>query len=233
MSDEEQLLEVLRSTRPVFLDFDGPVCSMYPGDLNYRASALLRDLLTAADIELPPDIAMTRDPLTVLRYAAHIGDAALTSAADEALTALEIDAAATAPPTAGSDDLLRACRDVGRPVVIVSNNAAKAIATYLGHHRLRDLVEGIVGRPHARPDQMKPNPRILLDAIALVDEHPGRCVLIGDSATDIDACHAAGVLSIAYAKAPNRRAALEASSPDALASSMAAIAKSMRYSATL
>ncbi len=232
MSDEEQLLEVLRSTCPVFLDFDGPVCSMYPGDLNYRASALLRDLLTAADVELPPDILMTRDPLTVLRYTAHIGDVALTSAVDQALAALEVDAATTAPPTAGSDDLLRACRDVGRPVVMVSNNADQAIGAYLRHHDLTDLVDGIIGRPHGRPDQMKPNPRILLDAVALVDDRPERCVMIGDSVTDIDACHSSGVRSIAYVKAPNRRAALEAASPDAFATSMATIARLLRHTAT-
>jgi phosphoglycolate phosphatase-like HAD superfamily hydrolase len=38
--------------------------------------------------------------------------------------------------------LLDACRDVGRPVVIVSNNAEPAIEAFLDHHDLRHLIDG-------------------------------------------------------------------------------------------
>ena len=48
-------------------------------------------------------------------------------------------------------DLLDACGDVGRPVVIVSNNAEPAIEAFLDHHDLRHLVHAVIGRVPAGP----------------------------------------------------------------------------------
>ena len=49
-------------------------------------------------------------------------------------------------------DLLDTCRDAGRPVVIVSNNAEPAIEAFLDHHDLRHLVHAVIGRVPGRPE---------------------------------------------------------------------------------
>ncbi|MQA02965.1 MAG: HAD hydrolase-like protein [Streptosporangiales bacterium] len=71
------------------------------------------------------------------------------------------------------------------------------------------------------------------DVLVLVDQrcphralkHLGapaaRCVLIGDSATDIQVARATGARSIAYAKASDRIPRLQDAQPDAIASARA------------
>ncbi len=63
---------------------------------------------------------------------------------------------------------MRACRDTGRPVVIVSNNAPGAVSAYLARHALGDLVKAIMARPEHRPDLMKPHPELVHRALRLL-----------------------------------------------------------------
>lgn len=46
----------------------------------------------------------------------------------------------------GALDLLQACAEVGRPVVMVSNNAEAAIDVFLQRHQLRHLVQAVIAR---------------------------------------------------------------------------------------
>lgn len=70
----------------------------------------------------------------------------------------------------GALDLLQACAEVGRPVVMVSNNAEAAIDVFLQRHQLRHLVQAVMcrhrpqwgcrpnsnGVPHADPLRRRP-----------------------------------------------------------------------------
>lgn len=228
-TDEARLRGVLAETGPVLLDFDGPVCQLYPDDLNTRAAEQLRGRLREYDVHLPQSVATERDPLSVLRYAGTLDDNSIVEDIERTLTGIEVSAAPEAPATKGAAELLIACREAGRPVVIVSNNAAEAIHLHLATHNLTRLVLDIVGRPHARPHEMKPHPRLLESAMELFHEFPRSCVLIGDSRTDVQAARATGLRAIAYVKSPERYPSLAAERPDATVESMTFLADAVRF----
>jgi HAD superfamily hydrolase (TIGR01509 family) len=225
---DQQLKSVLAATGPVLLDFDGPVCGLYAGDVNARASRRLRDRLRDAGVDVPNSLENERDPLAVLRFVGSLGRLDLAASTDQALTAIEIDAVPSAPITEGSEDFLLSCAESGRPVVIVSNNAPEAIDTYLGLHGLSGLVMATIGRSHGRPQLMKPHPWAVNAAVALLARQPEECLLVGDSVTDIEVSRKVGLRSVAYVKAPDRRERLAAARPDALIDSMGALAGSVR-----
>jgi phosphoglycolate phosphatase-like HAD superfamily hydrolase len=226
--DEAQLRSVLAVTGPVFLDFDGPVCRVYPDDLNLKAADQLRSRLREYGIAVPDPLNKERDPLAVLRFSASLGDAALLDDVERTLTGIELAAMPDATGTRGGEEFLYACADAGRPVVIVSNNATEAIESYLRLHQLTGPVQAVVGRPHAQPAEMKPNPRTIQTALSLVSATPGECVLVGDSVTDIEVARFSGIRSVAFVKAPDRRPKLMSARPDALVDSMALLALCVR-----
>jgi phosphoglycolate phosphatase-like HAD superfamily hydrolase len=127
-------------------------------------------------------------------------------------------------------DLLDACRDVGRPVVIVSNNAEPAIEAFLDHHDLRHLVHAVIGRVPGRPELMKPHPDSVLRALDILDRPPAQCVLIGDSVTDIGVSRATGLRSIGYANTPIRGNELHLAGADAITDSNHALAEHVGHS---
>ncbi|MBB4959377.1 HAD superfamily hydrolase (TIGR01509 family) [Micromonospora polyrhachis] len=100
------------------------------------------------------------------------------------------------------------------PVAVVSNNSAGAVTTYLTDHRLADYVSPVVGRAYADPARMKPNPEPILQAVRSLSEPPGRCVLVGDSLSDIEGARAAGVRVIGYANRPPKVRTFRAAGAD-------------------
>ena len=209
--------ELLHAAKAILLDFDGPVTPLMPPPVNAQAADTARAALNG--IDLPPDIGTTTDHLAVLRWTVTDAPDRLAAVEDACVTA-EIAAARISEPTAGALDLLRWCRQQGKPVVIVSNNAADAITTYLHRFEATSLVRGIVGREPRRPDLLKPHPSLVLAALELAQAEPAHAVLIGDSVTDIEVARATGVPSIGYAKTPARGRDLEEGGADALVDNM-------------
>lgn len=228
----DQLVAVLSTTGPVLLDFDGPVTLLLPAGPNAVLADAARAPLHRAGIDLPEAIASTTDHLAVLRFAAA-QSGAVHQAVETVCIAGEIDAASRSTPTPGAHDAMRAFRDAGRPVVVVSNNAAEAIAIYLARHHLSDLVDGVVGRPHGHPDLMKPNPELIHRALQILDTEPHDCVIIGDSVTDIQVSHHAGLRSIGYAKTPRRGTELAEAGADAIVDDMTTLGSTVRRVAAL
>lgn len=119
-------------------------------------------------------------------------------------------------------EFLAGCARTDRPVVIVSNNAAAAVEVFLERHDLTHLITGVVGRPYARPELMKPDPFLAAQALTLLDRP--RCCMVGDAPTDIEFSRRAGLPSIAYAKSPRHEALLHSAGPDAVVTAMTALA---------
>jgi HAD superfamily hydrolase (TIGR01662 family) len=188
----------------LLLDFDGPVCSVFAGLSAPRVAGELVELLRAAGVEIPGEVAAEPDPLAVIRWTGDHCNAELTTAVDDALTALELQAVESATPTPHGHDVIRSARGAGVPVAIVSNNSGRAVSAYLTAHRLTEQVDRVIGRPYARPDLMKPDPSMVLDAVRAVGGDPAASVLVGDSMTDIQAARAAGVHVIGYANRPRK-----------------------------
>lgn len=218
-----RLAAVLAQTKPILLDFDGPVTHLFIQGRNRMVADLMRQAL-GRDCQPPPDVWDTHDPLVVLRWAATHTPTEIQDAVDQASVLGEIKAATVTEPTPGSEDLLLACQAVGRPVVIVSNNAELAIRTYIDRFELHDLVYAVAARTPGRPDLMKPHPDSLHRALDLLGATAGECAMIGDSVTDIVVCRAVGVRSIGYAKNPRRGQELESAGADAIVDSISDLA---------
>ena len=208
----------------VLLDFDGPVCSIFAGYPAPQVAAELVDVLRRQGVDVPPDLASEPDPLEVLRRTGAGGNYGVTRAIEDALCEAERRAVETAVPTPYGREVIVAARHAGMPVAAVSNNSAGAVAAYLAAHRLAGYVSPVIGRAYADPDRMKPNPEPILQAVHALGEPPGRCVLIGDSLSDIEAARAARVRVIGHANRPPKVGAFRAAGADAVITSMGAIA---------
>jgi len=123
---------------------------------------------------------------------------------------------------------MRACRDAGRPLIIVSNNAPEAIAAYLERHNLGDLVQSIAARPRGRPDLMKPDPYLIRQIFRRRADPPSRYAFVGDSVTDVQVSRLTGVQSVGYAKTPARGRDLRAAGATAVLDSMRGLAAALR-----
>jgi len=132
---------LLSGSAAVLLDFDGPVTPLLPPPANLHTADAARRTLTVHGVIPPGDIAATSDHLAVLRWAGTHAPDALADV-EHVCTAAEVDSARACAPTPGAHALLAALREAGTPVVIVSNNAAEAIHTYLEHHGLATLAPG-------------------------------------------------------------------------------------------
>nr|WP_167537070.1 HAD family phosphatase [Micromonospora terminaliae] len=224
MADLEQLCS---DARALLLDFDGPVCSIFA---NYPAPQVARellDLLASQGVALTAEQTEESDPLEVLRETGNSADQELTRLVEDALIAAEVKAASTAEPTAYGREVIVAARQLNMPIAVVSNNSPQAIDTYLREHRLSQHVARIVGRAYADPSRMKPNPAPILDASASLGIVPERCVLVGDSLSDVEGAKAAGASVIGYANKPAKTAAFQAVGADAVVTSMRQIAQAL------
>ena len=62
----------------------------------------------------------------------------------------------------------------------------------------------MVGREYGKPDLMKPHPKPIHDALKQLRIGPDVAVLVGDSATDVEASRAAHIACIGYANGPGK-----------------------------
>lgn len=208
----------------VLLDFDGPVCSIFAGYPAQQVAGELVNVLRQHGVDVPPDLASEPDPLEVLRRTSVVGNQRVTRAVEDALCAAERRAVETAEPTPYGREVIVAARQAEVPVAAVSNNSAGAVIAYLAAHRLAGYVSPVVGRAYAEPDRMKPNPEPILQAVRTLGVPTGRCVLIGDSLSDIEGARAAGVAVVGYANRPAKVDAFRLARADVVVTSMGEIA---------
>jgi phosphoglycolate phosphatase len=143
--------------------------------------------------------------------------------ADQELTAIT-----TAEPTPYVHEVVTSCRESGRQVVIVSNNADRAVRAYLTRHGLDDRINLIAARTSSNPALLKPSPHLIEQAMAGLSAPATECLLIGDSATDMQAAALAGIPSIGYANKPGMHERLAQSGATATVSSLADLVLSLR-----
>jgi HAD superfamily hydrolase (TIGR01509 family) len=197
-SPHRELAQLASQTRHVLIGFGGPVCDIFTGMPDHVLADKLRSELRAAGIDIPPSAATVWDPLELFRAVADLGDAAAATA-QELLTRLEVEAAATARPAPGSADLITAASQTGRTVTVVTNNSGAAVAAYPARQHLASLVGKVIGRDDPDPALMKPSPYRVRIAVGSLNAEPGECVFIGDSESDVIAGLLGGVAVIGYA----------------------------------
>ncbi|WP_433127820.1 HAD family hydrolase [Micromonospora sp. CA-240977] len=143
---------------------------------------------------------------------------------EDALCAAERRAVETAEPTPYGREVIVAAQEAGMPVAVVSNNSPGAVFAYLAAHRLAGHISPVVGRAYADPDRMKPNPEPILQAARVLGEQAGRCVLVGDSLSDIEGARAAGVRTVGYANRPTKVGLFRDAGADVVITGMGALA---------
>jgi phosphoglycolate phosphatase-like HAD superfamily hydrolase len=227
MSMADELAGIIHGVKAVLLDFDGPVCKVFAGYPASEVAADLVELLRAGGIPVPSHIAELTDPLELLRWSGSHGTPSLTVAIEDALCAAELRAVASAEPTPFGREVIVAAHEAGLPIAIVTNNSAAAASAYLTAHRLQRYVSPIIGRAYAAPAKMKPNPISILRASEGVGVDPLKCVLIGDSLSDIEGARSAGVRVIAYANKPHKVVRFASAGADVVVTSMKAIAAAL------
>jgi beta-phosphoglucomutase-like phosphatase (HAD superfamily) len=187
---------LLRQVRHLLIDFDGPICSLYPHSPTLPADRL-RALLAAQGIQLPDLIAETADPLAVVVHAANIGPE-LARQAEAELTSVELSAVPTAQPTGYAHDVISSARESGRTVTIISTCAAAAVNAYLAQTSLTNLVDLVVARTGRIP---APEYLALIQqAFSELDADPSSCAIVADSLLALQSAIAAGSAAIAYVR---------------------------------
>jgi phosphoglycolate phosphatase len=224
---DARLGDIITATRHLFLDFDGPICSIFAGLKPHTVAAKLRDLITAHDITIPADITATTDPFGIFTWAATISPG-LAAEVETAMTDLEVEAVPTAEPTPGVHALITSCRETGRTVTVVSNNSERAVRTYLTRHSLDGPISTVIARTSPDPSLLKPCPHLLQQAITATGGQPNDCALVGDQLSDIEAAHQAGTHSIGYANEPGKADSFTSAGADVIITSLPMLALSIR-----
>jgi HAD superfamily hydrolase (TIGR01549 family) len=185
-------------------------------DATESLGARLRD----AGVDLPPEVCQAADPFVLLRHVA-VHAPHLIPATERALARLELDGVQSATPTHDLRSTLDALSAAGRTVSVVSDNSVIAVDAFLAAQELRPKIDAVAARTEADPALLRPNPHLLQRAVADLGTTADKCVLIGDSTSDVAAAHRAGTSAVALASAPDKRESLEAVRPDALIHNLA------------
>jgi phosphoglycolate phosphatase len=223
---DRALADLVAATGPILLDFDGPVTRLLPPPANAEVARLVRQPLLDAGIHLPPEIAETTDHIAILRFAGKVGGE--PQARVEGLSvAAEVGAARRSSPTLGLVETLLAARVAQRPVALVSNNHRDALEVFLTTHDLLGYVHSIFGRVDGSPELMKPDPHVLKTAMRILGTSADRCLLIGDSVSDVEAGQTVGIRVLGFAKSSQRAVELEQAGADAIITDMHVVATAL------
>ena len=188
---------ILRRTRHLILDFDGPVCTLYARKPARLAADRLREILAPHIREIPSAVATATDPLAVLAYAAGISPQ-LAEQADAELTRYELSAAATAQPAGYSHDVIASAREGHRTITVISGSA-RAVLAYLDRASLDELVGLVVGRTGDAPEAAAER-HLVGRALSALSADPATCTLVAESASVLASARASGIATIAYAR---------------------------------
>jgi HAD superfamily hydrolase (TIGR01549 family) len=194
------LAEVLRRGC-YLLDFDGPVCRLFAGLKAPWIADQLREKLTGLDVHIPSETMDSRDPFDVFRFAGTLRNE-LAEVVEKDLSAWELRATESAMPTPHANEAIKEAYASGRIIAAVSNNSREAVASYLKATGLWRLFTAVKGRAAPDPRLLKPNSHLIDELISELGVERADCVLIGDSLSDIEAAHKAGILCLAYANEP-------------------------------
>jgi phosphoglycolate phosphatase-like HAD superfamily hydrolase len=222
------VLGILRQTRHLLLDFDGPVCDIFTGLPAPVVAARLKEL-AGLHLDMPAELAESDDPLHVFAFVAA-ADRDLGARVEAEMTELECAAVDTARPTPYVHEVVTAARDSGRSVGVVSNNSERAVRAYLGRQGLDTYVDLVVARTSPDPALLKPSPHLIGKALAILGAKPSEAAFVGDSDTDILAACQAAVPAIGYANRPGKPAILAEAGAGAVVTSLADLVLVLRAS---
>ncbi|MEV5982666.1 HAD family hydrolase [Streptomyces sp. NPDC052114] len=210
MIDEssEKLRNLIEPVRFALFDFDGPICRLFAGR---RADDVAKDLvqrLAGRGLRglLTPEERVEADPYIVLRAVDRRHPRSdLVEELERWLTQQELDAAASAWPTAYVDPLIRTWDAIDTRLAVTTNNAPGPVNRYLeSRGLLKCFAPHIYGRT-GNLSLLKPHPYCVNRALSAMGADPERTLMIGDAPSDYLAARRAGVRFLGYAR--NKRKA--------------------------
>jgi phosphoglycolate phosphatase len=139
-------------------------------------------------------------------------DRSITNFVQHFIAHYETNIALASRPFERAEEVVRRLSERGHRLGICTNKPEGLTFKLMNELRLRDLFPAILGadsRPYRKPD-----PRHLLDVIAVLGGNPANAVLIGDSETDVKTARAANVpvvvVSFGYTETPARELGADA-----------------------
>ncbi|TWF86690.1 HAD superfamily hydrolase (TIGR01509 family) [Streptomyces capillispiralis] len=199
----DALRKLVKGSRVVLWDFDGPVCRLFAGHsaervaddlVSWLEGHGLHGLLTDTERESP-------DPQVVLRALdrRHPGSD-LVAELEQRLTHEELRATASAMPTPYADPLIRTWTAVGSRLAVATNNSPRVVRAYLDSRGLAPcFAPHIYGRTQEL-NRLKPDPHCVNRALNAMGAAPATALMIGDTPSDLLAARAAGVPFLGYAR---------------------------------
>jgi len=121
----------------------------------------------------------------------------------------------------GAVDAVRRLRERGHPIAIVTGKLCEPAARSLRHVGLAEYVDAVIGADACSAH--KPDPGPVLLALERVGRAPAEALFVGDSAIDVLAGNAAGVVTVGATWGACTREALAAARPARLADEVAAL----------
>ncbi|WP_228044476.1 HAD family hydrolase [Streptomyces ferrugineus] len=199
--DRDTPRRLLERADAVLLDFDGPVCDLFGGACTAYIADEVKERARHEWGRLDPRVEACADSHGVLR---HLADMAVRRPggrrgtrldwADRIVTRHEYAAVLEAAPTPGASELVGELAQLGKTLLIVTNNAEGPVREYLERRNLLGHFTAVLGRDPHDPRLMKPHPDVVDRALAeLGGPHPSRTLLIGDQLTDLAAAESAKV----------------------------------------
>ncbi|WP_079036729.1 HAD-IA family hydrolase [Streptomyces silaceus] len=223
---EARRLLAARADAGVLLDFDGPICRLFPDGSSKRVADDLRALARRHGLDgvLGPEEKATIDPHDVLRAMDRaLSDSALIAEFEKVLTKGEVAAARKARPTPGAHRLIRALRARGVRIAVVTNNSPHAVAAHLRRQGLTEAFGPHVYGRTDRPALLKPHPDSLERALRALGVEPADALMVGDTVADLGAARDAKVLFVGYARNEGKEKRLRAAGAGLVLGSLEAL----------
>ena len=217
--------EILRQTRHLLLDFDGPVCTLYPDRSEAMVARRLLTTIATLSVAIPEPIANTADPLAVLSFATTINPD-LAARVESELADQEQTAAATATPAGHIHDLITSCHESGRTVTVISQVSARVVNSYLERNSLADAVGLVLARN--RPSPPASYTDLIESTFTQLITAPTACALVSGSSVTLEAARQAGAHAIGYARRPDSLEILTAAGADTVIPSLADLVLKLR-----
>ncbi|MFJ8633791.1 HAD family hydrolase [Streptomyces sp. NPDC093568] len=203
--EADTLRDLLRRTKAVLLDFDGPVCDLFGGACTAYIADEVKERAQREWGRLDPRVRDCADSHGVLRRLAERRPDGPAGArldwADAIVTRHEYTAVRQAAATPGADELVLALARLEKALLIASNNSEGPVREYLERRYLLGHFTAVCGRDPNEPGLMKPHPDVVRRALSKIDGiHPSRTLLIGDQLTDLAAARAEGVPFLGFTR---------------------------------
>jgi HAD superfamily hydrolase (TIGR01662 family) len=236
-SGQRDLRELLRDVDAVLFDFDGPICDLFGREPTAHIAEEIKVMARREWGALDRAVEDCHDSHGILQRLRDMHDRKTPvlrsrtplDLANTIVTHHEYAAVDSAVQAPDLEPLLDVLVELGKRLVVVSNNAEDPVLQYLKHVDLPSRFEAVCGRDPHDPRRMKPDPDAVLRALRALDGlEPSKALLVGDQLTDLQAAKSAKVRFLGYTQDTRRRRQMKRNGADGVVASHAPVVGAAR-----